>query len=238
MWLGVKGRRQAHRSATSDNQISKATFPGGRGSRARHNVSCAVALLQDNCVLRRGPLTLIFGNLLIKICKICIKIRWKSTKYPLSEPPWDALGTMLAALGNQDVPKRRPRAPRRRQNLNFRANLAQLGSNLEAQNPPKSFPNAAQDPARCTFTTSLALLSPLSAFALIFVGFFSDFKKLETWKILVFPRENAIFYKIAIFDKNTKNNRKISLKPSQNPPKPSPNPPKIHSKSMKNKKNW
>jgi hypothetical protein len=82
----------------------------------------------------------------------------------------------------------------------------------------------------------LALLSPLSAFALIFVGFFSDFKKLETWKILVFPRENAIFYKIAIFDKNAKNIAKILFKPSQNPPKPSPNPPKIHSKSMKNPK--
>ena len=101
------------------------------------------------CVLRRGPVTLIFGNLLIKICKnskICIKIHRKSTKYPLLEPPWDALGTMLAALGNQDAPKRRPRAPRRRQNLNFRANLAQLGSNLEAQTSPKSCPNAAQDP--------------------------------------------------------------------------------------------
>ena len=132
------------------------------------------------CVLRRGPVTLMPGNLWINLCKICIKIHRKSTKYPLLEPPWDALATMLAALGNQDAPKRRPRAPRRRQNLNFRANLAQLGSNLEAQTPPKSFPNAAQDPPRCTCTTSLALLSPLSAFALIFVGFFSDFKKLET----------------------------------------------------------
>ena len=135
------------------------------------------------CVLRRGPVTLIFGNLLIKICKnskICIKIHRKSTKYPLLEPPWDALGTMLAALGNQDAPKRRPRAPRRRQNLNFRANLAQLGSNLEAQTSPKSCPNAAQDHPRSTFTPSLALLSPLSAFALIFIGFFGDFKELET----------------------------------------------------------
>ena len=55
MWLGVKGRRQAHRSATSDNQISKPTFPGGRGSRARHNVSCAVALLQDILCLAPRP---------------------------------------------------------------------------------------------------------------------------------------------------------------------------------------
>ena len=132
------------------------------------------------CVLRRGPATLILGNLLINICKICIIFHRKSTKYPLLEPPWGPLGTILAALGNQDAPKRRPRAPRRRQNLNFRANLAQLGSNLEAQTPLKSFPNAAQDPPRSTFTTSLALLSPLSAFALIFIGFFNDFKKLET----------------------------------------------------------
>ena len=121
------------------------------------------------CVLRRGPVRLILGNLLINLCKICIKIHRKSTKYPLLEPPWDALGTMLAALGNQDAPKRRPRAPRRCQNLNFRANLAQLGSNLEAQTPPKSFPHAARDPPRCTFTTSLALLSPLSASASIFI---------------------------------------------------------------------
>ena len=129
------------------------------------------------CILRRGPLArhndqLILGNLLINICKICIKIHRKSTKYPLLEPPWGSLGTILAALGNQDAPKRRPRAPRRRQNLNFRANLAQLGSNLEAQTSPKSCPNAAQDPPRSTFTTSLALLSPPSAFALIFIGFF------------------------------------------------------------------
>ena len=55
MWLGVKGRRQAHRSATSDNQISKPTFPGGRGSRARHNVSCATALLQDILCLAPRP---------------------------------------------------------------------------------------------------------------------------------------------------------------------------------------
>ena len=132
------------------------------------------------CVLRRGPVTLMPGNLLINLCKICIKIHRKSTKYPLLEPPWDALGTMLAALGNQDAPKRRPRAPRRRQNLNFRTNLAQLGFNLEAQTPPKSFPNAAQDPPRSTFTTSLVLLLPLSAFALIFIGFLSYFEKLET----------------------------------------------------------
>ena len=101
------------------------------------------------CVLRRGPVTLIPGNLLIKICKICIKIHRKSTKYPLLEPPWDALATMLAALGNQDAPKRRPRAPRRRQNLNFRANLAQLGSNLEGQPPPnpsQTQPKTLPDP--------------------------------------------------------------------------------------------
>ena len=101
---------------------------------------------------------------------------------------------------------------------------------------PKSYPNAAQDPSRSTFTTSLALLSPLSAFALIFIGLFGDFKEFETCKILIFPQENAIFNKIAIFDKNAKNNREILLKPSQNPPKPSPNPPKIHSKSIRNQK--
>ena len=99
------------------------------------------------CVLRRGPVTLMPGNLWINLCKICIKIHRKSTKYPLLEPPWDALATMLAALGNQDAPKRRPRAPRRCQNFNFRANLAQLGSNLEAQTSqilPKRSPRPSQ----------------------------------------------------------------------------------------------
>ena len=179
-------------------------------------------------------MTLIPGNLLINICKIRIKIHRKSTKYPLLEPPWGPLGNILGALGNQDAPKRRPRAPRNCQNLNFRANLAQLGSNLEAQTPPKSFPNAAQDPPRCTFTTSLALLPPLSAFALIFVGFFSDFNEFETWKILVFLKENAIFYKIAIFDKNAKNDREEES--PKNHPQILQNPPKIHSKSIRNQK--
>ena len=140
-------------------------------------------------------MTLIPGNLSINMCKICNKIHQKSTKYPFLEAPWDPLGTILAALGNQDAPKRRPRAPRRRQNLNFRANLAQLGSNLEAQTSPKSCPNAAQDHPRSTFTPSLALLSPLSAFALIFIGFFGDFKELETWKYWFFLRKTLFFTK-------------------------------------------
>ena len=115
-------------------------------------------------------MTLIPGNLSINMCNICNKIHQKSTKYPLLEPPWGTLGTILAALGKQDAPKRRPTARRRRQNFNFSANLVQLGSNVEAQTLPKSVPNAAQDPPRCSFTTTLAFLSPLSAFALIFIG--------------------------------------------------------------------
>ena len=84
-------------------------------------------------------------------------------------PCWQLLGTKMRPKGAQEHPED--------------ANMGQLGSTwlqLGGPEPPKSFPNAAQDPSRSTFTTSLALLSPLSAFALIFVGFFSDFKKLET----------------------------------------------------------
>ena len=123
------------------------------------------------CVLRRGPVTLMPGNLLINLCKICIKIHRKSTKYPLLEPPWDALATMLAALGNQDAPKRRPRAPRRRQNFNFRANLAQLGSNLEAQTfqiLPKRSPRPSQIHFSNKFGASVAPFSICIDFYLIF----------------------------------------------------------------------
>ena len=53
--------------------------------------------------------------------------------------------------------------------------------------------------------------------------------KLQPLILLIFLRENAIFYKIGIFKKNPKNLRKIF-------PKPSRNPPKILPKSMKNRK--
>ena len=62
----------------------------------------------------------------------------KTTKNPLLEPPWSSLGAILEPLGDQDALKRRSRAAKRRQDRNFRANLTQLGSNLEAQDPPKS----------------------------------------------------------------------------------------------------
>ena len=42
------------------------------------------------------------------------------------------------------------------------------------------------------------------------------FQRLDIWKIVVFPRWNAIFYKIAIFDKNANNIWKIIPKPFQN----------------------
>ena len=87
-------------------------------------------------------------------------------------PCWQLLGTKMRPKGAQEHPEH--------------AKISILGPtclNLAPTwrpRPPKSCPNAAQDPPRSTFTTSLALLSPLSAFALIFIGFFGDFKELET----------------------------------------------------------
>ena len=51
------------------------------------------------------------------------------------------------------------------------------------------------------------------------------------------PKENAIFYKIGIFKKNSKNLRKILPKSFQNPPKILPKSLKIGKKTKKNDKN-
>ena len=73
--------------------------------------------------------TLTPGLFLVNICNICIKIHQKCTKNLVLEPLWGALGSILGFRGNQDAPKRRPRAPKRRQDRNFGGNLTQLGSN-------------------------------------------------------------------------------------------------------------
>ena len=73
--------------------------------------------------------TLTPGLFLVNICNICIKIHQKCTKNLVLEPLWGALGAILEFPGNQDAPKRRPRAAKRRQDRNFGGNLTQLGSN-------------------------------------------------------------------------------------------------------------
>ena len=120
------------------------------------------------CVLRRGPVTLMPGNLLINLCKICIKIHRKSTKYPLLEPPWDALATMLAALGNQDAPKRRPRAPRRRPNGPTWFNLASTWRPGASQILPKRSPRPFQIHFYNKFGAFVAPFSICIDFGLIF----------------------------------------------------------------------
>ena len=73
--------------------------------------------------------TLTPGLFLVNICNICIKIHQKCIKNLVLEPLWGALGAILGFPGNQDVLKRCPRAPKRRQDRNFWGNLTQLGSN-------------------------------------------------------------------------------------------------------------
>ena len=80
--------------------------------------------------------TLTPGLFLVNICNICIKIHQNCTKNLVLEPLWGALGAILEFPGNQDAPKRRQRAPKRRQDRNFWGNLTQLGSNLEAETLP------------------------------------------------------------------------------------------------------
>ena len=167
--------------------------------------------------------------------KICNKIHQKSTKFPFLEPPWGPLGTILAAFGNQDAPKRRPRAPRRRQNGSTWFNLAPTWRPRAPQILSKRSPRPFQIHFYNKFGAFVAPFSICIDFHLIFWIILKSLKPAKYWFSL---RENAIFYKIAIFDKNAKNILKILFKPSQNPPKPSQNPPKIHSKSMRNEKKW
>ncbi len=57
-------------------------------------------------------------------------------------------------------------------------------------------------------------------FVCIFVRFFAKRLRAESLKIVVFPRRNAIFYKLAMFDDNVKKHRKnlpqTLPKPAQN----------------------
>ena len=66
-------------------------------------------------------------------------------------------------------------------------------------------------------------------FSSIFDRFSIRKLSLQPLILLISSRENAIFYKIAIFDHNIQNHRKTLPKSFQNPPQ-------IHPKSMKNKK--
>ena len=143
--------------------------------------------------------------------------------------PGNHFGSSWQARCAQKTPKSTLKTPKW-------ANLIQLGPNLETQRPPnpsQTQPKTLPDPLLQQVWRFCRPFQHLHRFSF---DFLNNFKELKTCKIIFFPRENAIFYKIAIFDKNAKNILKILFKPSQNPPKPSPNPPKIHSKSIRNPK--
>ena len=165
MWLGVKGRRQAHRPATSDNRISKATL---------QDLMCLAPSWEMRVCMK---IIILFQwrsyleNLSINMCKICNKIHQKSTKYPLLEPPWGSLGTILAALGNQDAPKRRPRAPRRRQHGPTWFNLAPTWRPRAPQILPKRSPRPSQIHFYNKFGASVAPFSICIDFYWIFWWF-------------------------------------------------------------------
>ena len=103
----------------------------------------------------------------------------------------------------------------------------------DGQDRPKFFPNGAQDPPKSSFQCIFWAFFSISKFASIFSSIFDRFSirelSLQPLILLISSRENAIFYKIAIFDHNTQNHRKTLPKSFQNPPK-------IHPKSMKNRK--
>ena len=93
-----------------------------------------------------------------------------------------------------------------------------------SQTLPKWSPRPSQIHILSHFVT---LFSPLQLgidFLSCFCCFFVDFLKLEPLNLLIFPRENAIFYKIDVFEKSTKNT-------TQNPPKTLQNQLKIEEKT-------
>ena len=116
-------------------------------------------------------MTLPPGFFLAKLCNICIKIYKKSTKNLVLEPFWGALGDILGPPGNQDAPKRRPRAPKRRQDRIFWGNLTQLGSNLEAE----TLPNRGQKPKKSMLKNIMFLASIFEGFGLRFGRVFGRF---------------------------------------------------------------
>ena len=84
---------------------------------------------------------------------------------------------------------------------------------------PQPLPKWSPRPSQIHFLSIFLILFSHTKFAWIFDGFLIDFCKLESLKIAIFRWKNNVFYKIAIFDKNTKNHRKTTPKSSRNPPK-------------------
>ena len=140
--------------------------------------------------------TLTPGFFLVNLCKICIKIHQKFTKNLVLEPFWGALGAILGPPGNQDAPKRRPRAPKRRQDRNFWSNLTQLGSNLEAE----TLSNRGQKPKKSMLKNIMFMASIFKGFEPRFGRVFGRFlgpkmheksknaKLAKTLKIVILPR--------------------------------------------------
>ena len=102
-----------------------------------------------------------------------------------------------------------------------------------SQTPPKWSPRPSQIHFLKHFVAFFLPFKICIEFSSFFPWFFVDFFKLEPLILLIFPRENAIFYKIGIFKKNPKNLWKIFPKSFQNPPKILPKSMKIRKKSKK-----
>ena len=72
------------------------------------------------------------------------------------------------------------------------------------------------------------LLESCIDFSLFFHQCFRNFQSLKPLILLIFPWENAVFYRITIFQKKCD---KSAKKPSQSPPKPFPEPSQNEQKS-------
>ena len=112
------------------------------------------------------------------------------------------------APDRQEAPKRRPRA---------------------SQTPPKWSPR----PSQIHFLKHFFAMQNLHWIFIVFSIFFHDFLKLEPLILLIFPRENAIFYEITIFKRNAKKHRKMFQKSFKIDPNFFQNQAKIDLKSEK-----
>ena len=89
----------------------------------------------------------------------------------------------------------------------FLAILGQLGSNLEVQEPPNSSPKPEKIDVEKQHVFGIDFRRFGLRFRMIFWWFFEGnaelisncASKLRTLKIVIFPRENAYFYKISFF---------------------------------------
>ena len=103
-----------------------------------------------------------------------------------------------------------------------------------SQTPPKWSPRTSRIHFFCDFWAFLTPFQICFVFLTLFLRFFVKQISADILKLVVFPRENAHFYKIAIFDDKTKNREKIIQKCFQNRPQIYKNRCKIEKNREKN----